>query len=99
MPPLRAPHAVRLTALLAAAAAAVGGAARAAPARTFHAEHVLGTSLDVTVVGASPTAARRAAAAARAEIERLDALLSAWRPDAELARVNAGPDAVLAPEL
>ncbi len=83
----------RLAGLLAAAAALAGvdvAAATTPVAHRFHADHVLGTSLDVMIVTADPALAGRAAAAAYAEIVRLDAVLSGWRPDAELARVNAG---------
>ena len=86
--------------LLAAASAAAVSAAAPAAARThhFHADHVLGVSLDVVVAGADEAAADRAVEAARAEIDRLDALLSGWRPDSELARLNAaaGPMVVSA---
>ncbi len=98
MTPPRAPRPSRLVGAFAAALAA-SGVAQAAPVRTFHAEHVLGASLDVVVVGAARAAAARAAGAARAEIDRLERVLSAWRPDAELARINAGEIAASAPEL
>lgn len=66
--------------------------AQAAPAeRTshrFHEDHVLGTSLDVVAVTPDAAQARRALMAVRAEIERLDALLSGWRADSELSRLN-----------
>ena len=98
----------RLAPLLAGVAAlALVAQARAAPASAdgagadvhrFHADHVLGASLDVTVVGASATEAARAAAAAQAEIARLDAVLSGWRADSALAALNAG-GAAHAPEL
>jgi thiamine biosynthesis lipoprotein len=53
----------------------------------FHAEHVLGTSFDM-VVTASADEARFAFVAAQAEIARLDAVLSGWRDDSELARLS-----------
>jgi thiamine biosynthesis lipoprotein len=55
----------------------------------FHEDHVLGTSLELVVAGADAQASARALAAAKAEIARLDAALSGWRPDSELARLNA----------
>src|SRR4051812_23722054 len=55
----------------------------------FHDDHVLGTSMDLVVVGADAHASTRALAAAKAEIARLDKVLSGWRPDSELARLNA----------
>jgi thiamine biosynthesis lipoprotein len=53
---------------------------------TFHHEHVLGTSLELKVHAANPAQARRAEAAALAEIDRQDRILSAWRPDSEFSR-------------
>ncbi len=55
----------------------------------FHEDHVLGTSLELVVAGADAHSSARALAAARAEIARLDKVLSGWRPDSELARLNA----------
>jgi thiamine biosynthesis lipoprotein len=54
----------------------------------FHADHVLGTSLDLAVVAKKPLAAALAIDAARTEIARLDRILSAWRSDSELMRLN-----------
>lgn len=69
-----------------------------------HADHVLGTSFDMAVNGTSAAEAQFAFTAARAEIARLDSVLSAWRADSELTALNgkavhqASPDlyAVLA---
>ena len=55
----------------------------------FHEDHVLGTSMELVVAGADAQASARALAAAKAEIARLDKVLSGWRPDSELARLNA----------
>ena len=55
----------------------------------FHEDHVLGTSLELVVTGADAHASARALAAAKAEIARLDKVLSGWRPDSELAQLNA----------
>ena len=75
------------------ASVAIVPAAFVAPAQAavhrFHDDHVLGTSLDFAVVGADAGAAARALGAARAEIARLDAVLSGWRGDSELSRLNA----------
>ena len=57
-------------------------------AHAFHADHVLGTAFDLVVAGADETSATRAWRAARAEIDRLDAVLSGWRADSELAALN-----------
>jgi len=72
--------------------------AHAAPYQ-FHYDHVLGTSLDITVLARDEASALMAATAAKREIARLDAVLSAWRPDAELARLNAGEGQSVSPEL
>jgi thiamine biosynthesis lipoprotein len=86
--------------------AGVAGAAFLAPALAAHAEpyrfhydHVLGTSLDVTVMARDEASALAALTAAKTEIVRLDALLSAWRPEAELARLNQADEAKVSPEL
>jgi len=86
--------AMRMLTLL--AGAAVGVVAAPAEARTLHLDHVLGTSLDMTAVGQGADAAF---AAALAEIGRLDPLLSGWRQDSELARLNAAAEAEVSPDL
>lgn len=65
----------------------------------FHADHVLGTSLDVTVAAEDPHTASAAARAARAEIKRLDAYFSDWRTDSELATLNRAEAARLSPPM
>lgn len=74
-------------------AALVVAAPAAGEARSwwFHADHVLGTSLDLHVRATDEAMALVAAAAAKAEITRLDAVLSGWRDDSELAALNAAP--------
>ena len=52
----------------------------------LHQPHVLGASMDLAVVTPDPAVALAAARAARAEIDRLDAVLSRWRPDSDLSR-------------
>lgn len=73
--------------LLATSALALVQPAQAAVHR-IHADHVLGTSLDVVVSGGDADKATRIAEVARGEIERLDLVLSGWRADSELARLN-----------
>ena len=51
---------------------------------------VLGTSLDLQLRTESAGAARRAEAAALAEVDRLDSILSGWSPSSELAQWLAG---------
>jgi len=65
----------------------------------FHADHVLGTSLDLAVVAKNPLAAALAIDAARTEIARLDKILSAWRSDSELMALNASDSLAVSPEL
>jgi thiamine biosynthesis lipoprotein len=63
---------------------------------------VMGTVLQVTVVAADDPTARTLAEAAVAEARRWDDILTTWRPEGELARLNmrAGGGAVLlGPEL
>jgi thiamine biosynthesis lipoprotein len=78
---------------LGAAALASSASASAPPAeRSFHFDHVLGTSLDVWVV-ASASAAAVAESAALDEIERLRKVFSLHDPESELSRLNraSGP--------
>lgn len=65
----------------------------------FHADHVLGTSLDLAVVARKPMAAALAIDAARSEIARLDKILSTWRSDSELMRLNAAASMTVSPDL
>lgn len=55
----------------------------------FHHDHVLGTSLDLRVFAGSEAQAQRAEAAALNEIERLDSILSTYKPGTEISRLNA----------
>lgn len=72
-----------------------GLSAHAAETVQFQRENVLGTSLEMSV-DAGPAAAQAALDAVLAETRRLDAVLSTWREDSELARFNAatGPQPV-----
>ena len=69
------------------AAIAAAAAPAAAQSHRFHDDHILGTSLDVVAVGGEGSALV-AVAAARAEIARLDRILSGWRDDSELSGLN-----------
>lgn len=76
-----------------AAAAGLAVAALAAPAANagvfrFHDEEALGTRLNILVLAADEPEAQHAARAARAEIDRLDAVLNSRRPDSELFALN-----------
>lgn len=57
----------------------------------LHRDHVLGTSLDVVLVGVSETEAARLFVVMQAEIDRLDQVLSIWRDDSEIAQLNQQP--------
>lgn len=85
----------------AALAALVAAPAAQAQVREWrlHDDHVLGTSLDLVVVARGQAAAMIAASAARAEIDRLDAILSGWRADSELTALNASEGGVVSPDL
>jgi len=78
------------TAAVALGALTPGGAVADVRAWRFHADHILGTSLDVTVVTPDEATAITAAEAVREEIGRLDLILSGWRDDSELTSVNRG---------
>jgi thiamine biosynthesis lipoprotein len=49
----------------------------------------MGTVIGISIAGASEAQARDAVRAAFDEIRRLEALLSEWRPDSEISRINA----------
>lgn len=91
----------RAAALLlgAGAAALMGVQAQAASARQFHADHVLGTSFDMSVTAASEAEAWLAMSAARMEIDRLDKILSMWRTDSEIAALNNAPNMTVSSDL
>ncbi len=57
-------------------------------AEGFHHENILGTSLDLIVYAKDAECARGAEAATLGEIARLDAILSTYRPDSEISRLN-----------
>jgi thiamine biosynthesis lipoprotein len=88
------PAAASLVPLLALAAAPAE-----APTFQFHLDHVLGTSFDMAVAAPRAEEAQFAFAAARAEIARLDAVLSGWRDDSELAALNRSPGGRASPDL
>ncbi len=73
--------------------------AQASESWRFHADHVLGTSFDMVVVAVNETLAAAAAQAARAEIDRLDAILSGWRSDSELTALNVASVFTASPDL
>jgi FAD:protein FMN transferase len=62
---------------------AFGGTAQT---HRFQHDHVLGTSLDLTVTGASPTMAQAAEQASLRTVERLRAVLSTYDPSSEISR-------------
>jgi FAD:protein FMN transferase len=54
-----------------------------------HGEQVMGTSVTLVIRGLDDARAGAAAAAAFAEFRRIDALMSDWREDSDISRVNA----------
>lgn len=58
---------------------------------------VMGTALTARVAGATADAGIRAIEAAFDSVRTLDAVLSTWRDDSELARVNAAPVGAVVP--
>ena len=95
---------IRVMRVLAAAGLlplAVGAGAQQGETFTFHHEHVLGTSLQVTVRAAGLAEAQRAEAAALAEFDRQAAILSAWQPESEFSKweKTRGEAITVSPEL
>lgn len=76
-------------------------AAKPGLTHVFHYENVLGTSLAIKVVSASPVAAERAEGAALAEIERDSQILSTYDPQSEVSRWlgSTNTPKVVSPEL
>jgi thiamine biosynthesis lipoprotein len=60
---------------------------------------VLGAPAKFLVTALSRQTAQLSVTMALAEIERLDAILSGWRPDSELSRLNASRQMQVSPEL
>ena len=77
-----------LASALLGGAALLSAPAQAVETHAFHADHVLGTSLDVTIAAVAAPLAQLAMDAIHAEIARLDRVLSGWRGDSELAALN-----------
>lgn len=65
----------------------------------WHQDHVLGTSLDLVMVGVSKAQADEVVAVIQAEIARLDAVLSVWRSDSEISRLNRNPQMQVSDDL
>ena len=80
---VRVPVLVSVAGLLLAA-----GRGSASDTVTEHFDGVLGTSMDITVIGAAEGRAVGAIGQTVAEVERLEALLSSYREDSEVARLN-----------
>src|SRR3989344_7269869 len=73
--------------LLGALAAGMAPApSSAVPSRRM--EHVMGTVLEIEADSEDPSGAERALEGAFAEVRRLDRLLSNWREDSEISRLN-----------
>ncbi len=83
-------HIAALVCLPLATAALSQSTGAATDARwTTHHEHVLGTSLELTVRAADQHVASRAEAAALRSIDHDEAILSTWRADSEVSRWGA----------
>lgn len=65
----------------------------------FHRDHVLGTSLDVVMIGISKPQAEAALNAIQTEVARLDQILSVWRDDSEISQLNRDKQIQASPEL
>lgn len=65
----------------------------------FHRDHILGTSLDVVVQGASKQEAKRAVDVIQQEISQLDQVLSTWRDDSEISALNNNKQGKVSAEL
>jgi len=65
----------------------------------FHQDHVLGTSLDLVLVGLNQQEADQLVAVMLAEIERLDQVLSVWRDDSEISQLNQQHEFTASPDL
>jgi thiamine biosynthesis lipoprotein len=64
-------------------------AASTSAAVAYAGRPVMGTIIQVTVLASDPSAARRLADEAVAEAQRWDDILTTWRPEGELAHLNA----------
>ncbi|MFO0876149.1 MAG: DUF2271 domain-containing protein [Gemmataceae bacterium] len=89
------------TSLGALAASAAGAAVPGLDAHqehSFHHDHILGTSLDVVLLGASATATRNIERLVLAEMERLRTIFSPFDPTSEASRFSrsTGPVAISA---
>lgn len=65
----------------------------------LHRDHVLGTSLDVIVRSQNAAQAERAFTAIEQEIARLDQVLSVWRQDSEISRLQQQGNIVASDDL
>lgn len=83
--------AVSLAAGLAGAAALVAcaGSAPVAPRLVEDSRLAMGSTLRVAIWTADPPVARAAIAEVAAEFERLESLMSVWRPESDVVRLNA----------
>ena len=68
--------------------AALGCASAASPHQISAGRYAMGTVLELTLVGADEPALVRARDDALAEVERLEGLLSTWRPESDVSRLN-----------
>ena len=67
----------------------MSGVAHAEQLRVHHRDGVLGTSFDMSIAGVADPNQDSVVVATLAEIARLENVLSTWKPDSELSRLNA----------
>jgi thiamine biosynthesis lipoprotein len=83
------PQLSALAAVVLLAAACASPAAPPAPPVVEERRLLMGSELHLTVYAADAPRARAAFAAVFAEVERLEGVLSTWRPDSDVSRLNA----------
>jgi FAD:protein FMN transferase len=102
MPDCRVRRALACTVLLSALLAAAGNAFAAPPVKLERQVYAMGTFYTMELYGANPAVLEKAAEQASGEVKRLDRMLSNYKPDSELSKVNreAGSHPVaVSPEL
>lgn len=88
-----------LASILLSGTTLISAPAQAINVHAFHADHVLGTSLDVAIVAAAAPLAQAAMNAIHSEIARLETVLSGWSDDSELAALNRASMFKASPDL
>ncbi|WP_416306171.1 DUF2271 domain-containing protein [Neptunicella sp. SCSIO 80796] len=84
---MKIPKNISLVLLLGIAAASMSAVADQ-PGYTAHYDNVLGTSLDVRIIGVSDDKAEQALDKTLHEIKRLENILSTWQSDSQISQLN-----------